>query len=183
VGEPGNLRGQLLVAGSGLFDPNFRRTVVLIGEHNEEGAVGVVLNRPLPVSVGEAVPPLAGLAGADEPVFLGGPVQSQSVVVLADFDQPDRAGLLVFGSIGFLTGHIEPDEIGPVRRARVFAGYAGWGPGQLEGELEVQSWILEPAQPADVFAEDPERLWSQVLRRKGGDYAVLATMPVDPSLN
>jgi putative transcriptional regulator len=183
VSEPESLRGQLLVAGPGLWDPNFRRTVVLVGEHNDEGAVGVVLNRPLAVSVAEAVPPLVGLAGADDPVYLGGPVQAQSVVVLADFERPDAAGLLVFGSIGFLTGQIEPDAIGPVRRARVFAGFSGWGPGQLEGELVTGSWIIEPALPGDVFADEPERLWGQVLRRKGGDYSMLATMPVDPSLN
>jgi putative transcriptional regulator len=175
--------GQLLLAGPGLWDPNFRRAVVLVGHHDEDGAVGVVLNRPAAVSVAEVVPPLGGLVGPDEPLFLGGPVQPQAAVVLADFEQPDRAAMLAFGSVGFLLGDVEPDEVGPLRRARVFAGYAGWGPGQLEAELEGSSWILEPAAVADVFGDDPETLWSRVLRRKGGQYVLLSTMPIDPSLN
>jgi putative transcriptional regulator len=178
-----SLRGQLLIAGAALLDPNFRRTVVLIGEHNEEGALGVVLNRPTPVSVGEIVPPLATLAGPDQSVFIGGPVQPSSVVILADLDEPERAGMLVFGSIGFLLGDVDPDAIGGVRRARVFAGYAGWGAGQLEAEMDLGSWIAEPALPTDVFTEHPDALWSAALRRKGGDYRMLALMPVDPTVN
>src|SRR4029079_5505908 len=97
-----SLKGQLLVAGAGLLDPNFRRTVVLVGEHTEEGALGVVLNRAAPVTVAEGVPTLAGLCGAGEAMFFGGPVQPGAVVVLADLEEPERAGLAVFGSIGFL---------------------------------------------------------------------------------
>jgi putative transcriptional regulator len=178
-----SLKGQLLVAGASLLDPNFRRTVVLVGEHTEDGALGVVLNRAAPITVGEVVPALADLAGEGEPMFFGGPVQPGAVVVLADLQDPDQAGLAVFGTIGFLTGEVEPDGLGPVRRARVFAGYAGWGPGQLEAELDEQAWILEPAVPDDVFTEDPEGLWGAVLRRKGGDYRMLALMPLDPSMN
>lgn len=178
-----SLRGQLLVAGPSLIDPNFRRTVILVGEHNEEGALGVVLNRPAPVSVGEVAPPLADLVDAGDPVFLGGPVQPESAVVLADVEHPDFAGLIVFGSIGFLTGEVNPQQREGIRRARVFAGYAGWGGGQLEAEMEVGSWIVEPAVPEDVFSEQPEKLWSHVLLRKGGQYALLSTMPPDPSLN
>src|SRR5438876_5902673 len=99
-----SLKGQLLIASGSLFDPNFRRTVVLIGEHNEEGALGVVLNRPAPVTIEEAVPPLASIVAPDDTLFFGGPVQPQSPVVLAEFEHPDFADLLVFGSIGFLTG-------------------------------------------------------------------------------
>lgn len=178
-----SLRGQLLIASPSLLEPNFRRTVVLVGEHNQEGALGVVLNRPAPASAQEAAPPLAALVGAGEPLFLGGPVQPQSAVVVAQFDYPDAAGLVVFDSIGFLIGEVDPESVHGVRRARVFAGYAGWGAGQLEAELEMSAWMLEPAQPDDVFAEEPERLWSGVLRRKGGRFAMLAMMPVDPSLN
>jgi putative transcriptional regulator len=178
-----SMRGQLLVAGPGLIDPNFWRTVVLVGEHNEEGALGVVLNRPAPVSVGEAAPALTNLVHEGEPVFLGGPVQPESAVVLADVEHPDFAGLIVFGSIGFLMGEVDVGGLDGIRRARVFAGYAGWGAGQLEAELEVDSWIVEPALPEDVFTEQPEKLWSDVLLRKGGEYALLSTMPPDPSLN
>jgi putative transcriptional regulator len=178
-----SLRGSLLISTAGLVDPNFRRTIVLVGEHNEEGALGVVLNRPIPVTVREAVPALASLVPDDEALFSGGPVQPQSAVVIAEFDDPGRAGLLVMGSIGFMIGDVEPDDIGGVRRARVFAGYSGWGPGQLEGELEESAWIVEPATPADVFAEDPDALWTLVVRRRGGDAALLATLPFDPSAN
>jgi putative transcriptional regulator len=178
-----SLTGQLLVAGPALIDPNFRRTVVLVGDHGEEGAMGVVLNRPSETDVDEAVPPLADLEGVDDLVYVGGPVQPQAVVVLGDFSEPERAGVLVLGSIGFLPGEVDRDEIGDLARARVFAGHAGWGPGQLEGELEEGSWIVEPARPDDVFTDTPDQLWSDVLRRKGGPFRVLALMPDDPRQN
>ena len=181
---PDSLRGQLLVAAPALLDPNFRRTVVLIGEHGDEGAMGVVLNRPSGVSVAEAIEPLVELVGGDEIVFVGGPVQPEAIVVLGEFEQPERAASLVLGEIGFLPGEIESGaDVGPLGRTRVFAGYAGWGPGQLEGELAESSWIVEPALAEDVFADNPDALWSDVLRRKGGAYAVLSLMPPDPSLN
>ena len=178
-----SLRGQLLIAGPSLVDPNFWRTVVLVGEHSDEGALGVVLNRPSETSVGEAVPELADLAGEMGTVHVGGPVQSSAVVVLADFANPEEAGSLVLDSIGFLSTEVDPDSLGELRRARVYVGYAGWGPGQLDGELEEGSWIVEPALAEDVFTSDPDALWSTVLRRKGGPFSVLASMPPDPSLN
>lgn len=178
-----SLKGYLLVAGPRLLDPNFRRTVVLVGEHSEEGALGVVLNRPSETTVDEAVPELTPLVDGFEPVHVGGPVQPSAIVVLADFAEPERAGVLVLDSIGFLPAEVDPDELGELRRARVFAGYAGWGPGQLDGELEEGSWIVERALPEDVFTPEPEELWSAVLRRKGGPFGVLALMPPDPSLN
>lgn len=179
-----SLRGHLLVAGPDLLDPNFRRTVVLIGEHGEEGAMGIVLNRPSPVTVSDAVPPLAELVDEREVVHVGGPVQPQAIVVLGDFLDAEQAASIVVGSIGFLPGEIEgADDVPELTRARVYAGYAGWGAGQLESELEESSWIVTPAQPDDVFTSDPDGLWSEVLRRKGGPFAILATMPVDPSAN
>jgi putative transcriptional regulator len=178
-----SLKGQLLIAGPNLVDPNFRRTVVLVGEHNEEGALGVVLNRASEATVDEAVPELKLLVDSLEPVHVGGPVQPSAIVVLADFVEPDRAGSLVLDSVGFLPAEVDPDELGELRRARVFAGYAGWGPGQLDAELEEGSWIVEPAQPDDVFTEEPDDLWATVLRRKGGPFSLLALMPYDPSLN
>jgi putative transcriptional regulator len=178
-----SLQGHLLVAGPSLVDPNFWRTVVLVGEHTEEGALGVVLNRSSDTQVAEALPELAELAGAMGTVHVGGPVQPSAVVVLADFTEADRAESLVVGSVGFLPAEIDPDELGELRRARVYAGYAGWGPGQLDDELEDGSWIVERALPEDVFTDDPEGLWSGVLRRKGGPFAVLAAMPPDPTQN
>jgi putative transcriptional regulator len=178
-----SLKGHLLVAGPRLVDPNFWRTVVLVGEHSEEGALGVVLNRSSETSVEEAVPELALLADDMGAVHVGGPVQPSAVVVLADFADPDEAGTLVVDSVGFLPSEVEPDTIGDLRRARVYVGYAGWGPGQLDGELEEGSWIVEPALVDDVFTDEPESLWSTVLRRKGGPFGMLALMPPDPSQN
>jgi putative transcriptional regulator len=178
-----SLRGHLLISGASLVDPNFRRTVVLIGHHDEEGAVGVVLNRETEVPVEDAVPTLAPLVPPGECLFIGGPVQPQAAVVLADLEHPERVEVVAFGSIGFLPEEVDPEALGPLRRARVFAGYSGWGAGQLEAELQEGAWIVEPALPADVFAEDAEALWSDVLRRKGPSYALMASMPFDPSLN
>src|SRR5204863_5431239 len=124
----------------------------------------------------ELVPP-------EERLFVGGPVQPQAAVILADFEDPADSGLLVMGSIGFLLGEVEPTSLGAIRRARVFAGYAGWGPGQLEQELEESAWILLLALPDDVFTDDPEGLWAIVVKRKGGRTALMATLPVDPSTN
>jgi putative transcriptional regulator len=178
-----SLKGQLLIAAPALVDPNFNRTVVLVGEHSDEGAMGVVLNRPSQATVTEAVPELATVVNGAEAVHVGGPVQPSAIVVLADFVESDRAGSLVVESVGFLPAEVEPDELGELRQARVFAGYAGWGPRQLDTEVEEGSWILEPALPDDVFTTTPDDLWSIVLRRKGGPYSVLALMPPDPSLN
>lgn len=179
-----SLRGHLLIATPGLRDPNFARTVVLLGEHGDEGAMGVVLNRRTEASVEDAVPVLSELVGAPTPVFLGGPVQPEAVMVLGEFDDPEGAAALVVGRVGFLPGEIEAaDALRGIGRTRVYAGYAGWGPGQLESELVEQAWIVEPATPDDVFTEDPEGLWAAVLRRKGGAFSLVATMPVDPSVN
>jgi putative transcriptional regulator len=178
------LPGQLLLAAPSLKDPNFQRSVVLIGEHNEDGAMGVILNRPSRVTVGEAVPALEQAVAADATVYVGGPVQQTSIVVLAEFLEPSLAALIVFGRIGFPSAEAEVGHLAAATdRGRVFAGYAGWGPGQLDSEVEQGEWILEPAGPEDVFTDTPESLWSEVLSRKGGRFVLLATMPDDPSVN
>lgn len=178
-----SLKGQLLIAGPGLLDPNFWRTVVLVGEHSEEGALGVVLNRTSETPVREAAPELASLTSQMGNVHVGGPVQPSAVVVLADYVEPPAAESLVVGTVGFLPAEVDPDELGELRRARVFVGYAGWGPGQLDDELDEGSWIVEEAVVDDVFTEAPDELWSVVLQRKGGPFEMLATMPPDPSRN
>ena len=178
-----SLQGKLLIAGPTLWDPNFRRTVLLIGHHDDEGAVGVILNRASGTTVAEAVPPLGVLVAADEPVFLGGPVQPDAAVVVADFLDPSIADFLAFDTIGFLPSDTSPGVEGVVRRARVFAGFAGWGPGQLEAEMDEESWVVEPARPSDVFSADPSRLWGEVLRRKGSSFDLLRLMPLDPTQN
>jgi putative transcriptional regulator len=179
-----SLAGQLLLASPSLLDPNFMRTVVLIGMHSEEGAMGVVLNRPSTVTVAEAAPLLEEAMGAREPVFLGGPVQPGSIVLLAEFLDPSPAGLLVLGRIGFPAPDSGIEELAEATaRRRVFAGYAGWGEGQLDAEVASGDWIAHTAMPEDVFTDVPEELWSSVLTRKGGSYALLARMPLDPSVN
>jgi putative transcriptional regulator len=177
------LTGHLLIAGPSLFDPHFRRAVVLVGQHDEDGAVGVVLNRPLDIPVRDAIPELGALVGPDDVLLEGGPVQEEGVVVIAEFSDPSRAQVLAFGAVGFLPPESEDDIAAAILRARVFAGYAGWGPSQLEAEMEEDSWILEPAVPEDVFHPDPRHLWDDVLRRKGSRYEMLRLMPVDPSMN
>jgi putative transcriptional regulator len=179
-----SLAGQLLLASPSLLDPNFVRTVVLIGVHNEDGAMGVVLNRPSEVTVAEAVPQLEPTVGSLDPVYVGGPVQPSSIVFLAEFEDPSPAGLLVVGRIGFPAPDTGLEDLSEATlRGRVFAGYAGWGGGQLEAEVAGGDWISETAQPEDVFSEEPEELWSSVLTRKGGSYALLARMPLDPTVN
>jgi putative transcriptional regulator len=179
----GSLRGKLLIASPALVDPNFARTVVFITEHNEEGAMGIVLNRPSETSVESVVPELAEIAGG-EPVYVGGPVQPEALVLLADFSDPDAAAWIVVADVGLASADVDLDELaGTVRRGRVYAGYSGWGPGQLEAEMEIDSWIVEAPLPAELFPEDPATLWSDVLARKGGQYALIARMPADPSQN
>jgi putative transcriptional regulator len=179
-----SLRGKLLVASPVLLDPNFARTVLLVAEHTEDGAMAVVLNRPSEANVTDAAPELAGLVDAEEPIHVGGPVQPLAVTILAEFDVPDEASMLVFGRIGFLK---VDEDMGPLEdvtaRARVFAGYAGWGAGQLEEEMEREDWIVADPDPDDVLGPEPQELWSDVLERMGGRYTLIARMPLDPSVN
>ena len=178
---PESLRGSLLIATPQLLDPNFRRTVVLVADHDDQGALGVILNRPSGMTVADAAPDLEPLVGPETPIFAGGPVQPISGVVLAEVteaDEPIFEDVVLVPDLGQLS-----DIVDGAGRLRVFAGYAGWGPGQLDGELERDDWIVEPARPDDVVAEDAEAHWGSVLARKGGQYALVARMPDDPSMN
>lgn len=181
---PGSMAGRLLIASTTLQDPNFARTVVLIGMHGPEGALGLVLNRPSTSTVAEAVPQLAEIVEDSEPLFVGGPVRSSSIVVIGEFTDPDAAGVLVLGRIGLPGADVDPARLAEATsRVRIYAGYAGWGEGQLDAELEQGDWIEQDALPEDVFCAEPEGLWSAALARKGGRYALIARMPPDPSLN
>jgi putative transcriptional regulator len=178
-----SVRGALLIAGPTLLDPNFQRTVVLMIEHNPEGALGLVLNRPSETSVGDVVSELEELLNADSPVFVGGPVQPGGLIVLGRFPDPELAALVSFADVGILRAEVSLEDPPDLLAARAFAGHAGWGPGQLDDELDRGDWILEPATVDDAFTEDPGELWSAVLSRKGGSYALVARMPPDPSVN
>jgi putative transcriptional regulator len=180
-----SLRGKLLLAAPALKDPNFDRAVLLIAEHAEDGAMGLVLNRPSEAAVAEAVPDLTWLAEPDQAVFVGGPVAANGVIVLAEWQDPSQAVVLIEDDLGFVPGDAEDTDAlaAAVRRSRVYAGHAGWGPGQLEEELAEDAWIVEAPLREELFSDDPEGLWAAVLRRKGREFALLATMPPDPSLN
>lgn len=157
---------------------------MLICEHTDEGALGLVLNRPGALVVGEAAVELAVLAGDEAVIDIGGPVQPDGLLVLGEFDDASYAGLQVIGSVGLMddAGQIE-DLVDVTRRVRVFAGYAGWGPGQLDAELARDDWFVAPAGIDDIFDPDPDELWRRVLERKGGHFALVARMPIDPSVN
>jgi putative transcriptional regulator len=178
-----SLRGQLLVAGPALLDPNFHRTVVLVCEHDEDGAMGLVLNRPSPIPADQAIPELGAALGPEDRLWVGGPVQTTSVVVLADFEDASE-GMAVAGHVGLVLPDTNLEDVATaVRRARAFLGYAGWGGGQLDGEVASEDWIVADFAAEDAFTDEPDQLWSLVLGRKGGSYALLATMPPDPSVN
>ncbi len=177
-----SLQGKLLVSSPALVDPNFRKTVVLVAHHDDEGAIGLVLSRPSSVPASDAVPALNGLPGAAGPVFVGGPVQPEAFMAVAEFVDVADAAAPIFGDVGFMPAEAEPEGLS-VRRVRLFAGYAGWGSGQLEAELEEPSWIVVDAEGDDPFADDPDELWRTVLHRKGGPFSLMETMPFDPGLN
>lgn len=165
-----------------LVDPNFHRAVVLILQHDdEEGAVGVVLNRPSTVTLADALPAWGHLAAPPSVVFVGGPVEPSGVVGLARAHaHPDgEAWRPIVGPVGLLDLSLPPGEV-EVDQVRLFTGYAGWSPGQLEQEIAGGSWFVVDAQPDDAFTNDAQHLWRAVLTRQGG---VFRTIPADPSLN
>jgi putative transcriptional regulator len=182
-----SLVGHLLVATPNLRDPNFERTVVLLVAHEEGGALGVVLNRATEVSVGEVLGPWGGIASDPAVVFEGGPVQPEAAICLARVRNgtPDMRGFSrVEGSIGTIDLSTDPDTMrDKLLEVRVFAGYAGWSPGQLEEEISSGSWMTFKALPSDAFTGRPDDLWAMVLRRQGGMYAAVAFYPADPTLN
>jgi putative transcriptional regulator len=129
------------------------------------------------------VPQLEPLIETADPLFIGGPVQPSAVIVLAEFEDATDAALLAFDDVGVLGIGASPEDVTGVRSGRAFVGHAGWGPGQLEAELERGDWIVEPARREDAFTAEPLSLWPEVLVRKGGSYALIARMPPDPSMN
>jgi putative transcriptional regulator len=186
------LAGRLLVATPMLGDPNFRRTVVLIVEDEpEQGSLGVVLNRPTEVPVARVLEPWDDLATGPAVVFKGGPVAAESALALALVPGEEEPlgwhsldGTPMMSRIGLVDLDAPPEILaGEVDSLRVFAGYAGWGSGQLQTEIDEGAWYVLSAEPGDAFVTEPERLWSAVLRRQGGDVALVATFPDDPAQN
>lgn len=178
--------GRLLVATPVLGDPNFDRTVVLLLEHGEQGALGVVLNRPSPTDVTVPFPGWLAHVAAPPVVFTGGPVAPAAAIGLArtglDAEADGWAPLL--GRLGTVDLSRDPDDLPvPVEVLRVFAGYAGWEAGQLEGEIEAGAWFVVEARAEDAFSTAPARLWRTVLRRQRGRLAMFADAPPDPTVN
>ncbi len=182
-------RGKLLVATPELADPNFSRTVVLVLEHTEEGALGVVLNRPTDTPLSESLLRWFDRAAAPGVVFVGGPVQPEAAIGLArrapNAREIESIGFApLFGDLGTVDLERAPDDIEPaIDTVRVFAGYAGWGPGQLDGELVAHGWYVCDAESGDVWSAHPNDLWRTVLRRQPGPLRLVAGFPDDPSLN
>jgi putative transcriptional regulator len=190
--DDGIMAGRLLVATPQLADPNFRRSVVLVVEHEaEEGTLGVVLNRPTEVPVDRVLPPWSELVTGPSVVFQGGPVALDSALALAHVPGTDEplgwralSGSPAVARVGLVDLDAPPELLATeVTRLRVFAGYAGWGVGQLRSEIADGAWYVLSAESGDVFMDAPERLWHDVLRRQGGDLAFVANFPEDPSLN
>lgn len=182
----GSLRGRLLVASPSLGDPNFERTVVLILEHNEDGALGIVLNRPTGTDLAEPLPGWHRLAAEPAVVFVGGPVSPNAAICLAQSwpDEFVEAYEPLLGTLGTVDLSINPDDVSSALQAvRVFVGYAGWGGGQLEDEIEAGAWFVVDALPDDPLSADPGSLWETVLRRQPGTLAMYANYPPNPVMN
>jgi putative transcriptional regulator len=180
------VKGRLLLAAPTLLDPNFFRSVVLMLEHNDEGALGLVLNRSTDMLVVDAVADWSGLVTQPPVVFVGGPVSPEGAIGLARALAPDEIDgwSPILPDLGTVDLSRSPSEIDvPFETARIFVGYSGWGEGQLEDELEAGGWLVLDALPDDVFTHSPDDLWKRVLKRQGGTTAWLANSPVEPSLN
>lgn len=183
-------KGRLLVATPPLEDPNFDRTVVYVLEHQEEGALGLVLNRPSPEELDDVLSPWAPLQTMPSLVFVGGPVEPDALIAIARVREPLDPGTdpehlaPLSGDLASADLAADPDDILPAISAlRVFRGYAGWGPGQLESEIEAGAWLVVDPEPGDLFTDRPEDLWRTVLRRQPGRLAWLALAPDDLSMN
>jgi putative transcriptional regulator len=179
--------GMLLVASPALLDPNFADTVVLLLDVDENGALGVVLNRPSAVPVAEVLGGWGDVVAEPEVLFHGGPVSTEGALAVALLRAGDDVPVgfrEVSGQLG-LVDLDTPVELvdGSLQGLRIFAGYAGWGAEQLSGEIEEGSWYVVPAQAPDVFRTDPTDLWRDVLRRQPGELAWHSTRPADPDLN
>lgn len=162
--------GALLVASPLLTDPNFARSVVLILQHDDEGSLGVVLDRPTAIPVDEVLPAWADVVADPAVVFQGGPVEPEVGIGLC----------IRLGSLEIVDLTESPTDESP---GRVFAGCAGWGPGQLDDEMAEDAWFVVDFDPADLLTDSPDDLWSMVLRRQSSDLSIFSTYPSDPMLN
>ena len=180
------LTGRLLVAAPALEDPNFFRVVLLLIDHDEDGAIGVVLNRASGVPVGETIEGWGGLVTDPPVVFGGGPVEPTAVVALGLSTADGDRDLLTARLARIRLVDLDQDPVlasVDLHDVRIFAGYAGWGPGQLESEVAQGAWFPLEAEAGDVFTHDPQGLWRVVLRRQPNALRLLSTFPEDPTTN
>ena len=179
------MRGRLLVATPPLVDPNFDRTVILVLEHGDDGSLGLVLNRPSTTELDAVLPDWGDLASAPARVFFGGPVSPEAVIALARGDAEEDSGWVsLIDDLGTVDLGRDPALLAPnVRELRVYLGYAGWAPAQLQAELDHGAWFVVEALPSDPFATEPDALWRNVLRRQRGRVALFASCPPDPTVN
>ena len=181
------LAGRLLVATPQLEGDVFRRAVILLLHHDEDGAQGVILNKPLGADIDAVLPGWQEVATAPRTVFQGGPVELDSAIGLVTVPGDDAQPMgvrMLFGGLGLVDLDAPPVLVAPeIAGMRIFAGYAGWGAGQLEGEIRRADWYVVEAEARDAFSTSPERLWSQVLRRQLGNLAFVSLYPDDVSMN
>jgi putative transcriptional regulator len=176
--------GDLLVATPLLGDPHFSRTVVYLLEHDGGGTVGVVLNRPSHTPVGQVLPDWHDAVSGPAVVFGGGPVQPDGALCLGLLAQGAEGMREVVDGVSTVDLDGDVTVIAPIaKRLRVFAGHAGWAPGQLDRELDEGAWWVLAGSPADLFSEDPKPMWRQVLAREPLPLSLLSTYSDDPSLN
>lgn len=177
----------LLVAPPTLYDPNFRRTVVLLCEHGPEGSFGLVLNRLLEARLDKALGEVLSGVTFDAPLAQGGPVQPRTLHYLHRLGEVPSAvhvtgDVYWGGTFDTIKEHIRKGNA-QAGSLRFFLGYAGWSPGQLTGEMERSGWIPVRAEEALIFPDDPDGLWRSIMRQLGGEYALLSTFPDDPRMN
>ena len=178
----GSTKGSVLVAVPMLDEPTFHRTVIFMLEHNDDGALGVVINRPTDEESLPGLDPWMYELSQPQVVFEGGPVQGNTLIAVARLNA--EADSDAFAALDDELGTVDlarlPSELAEaLQNLRVFRGYAGWGPGQLEDELDDGSWLVLDCDPTDVFSPNPLGLWRNLLRRRGGRKALLADAPDD----
>ena len=182
-----NATGKLLIATPRTAGDVFARSVVLVLQHDEDGAQGVVLNHPLPAPVSSVLPPWQDYVTDPPNVFQGGPVALDSALGLVTVpgDRLEPTGVrLLFGGLGLVDLDIPPIAVmAGVAGLRIFAGYSGWSDGQLEREIREGGWYVVESEARDAFTAEPETLWSSVLRRQRGNLAFVASLPEDPTMN
>lgn len=178
-------RGRLLISEPFLTDPYFKRTVVLICEHNEQGSFGFVLNRYIDIKIEDI---MTDFPKMDTRISVGGPVQNENLFFLHTLGEELHGsseivpGIFLGGHFDILKDRIENGVIGS-DQVRFFIGYSGWSENQLDDELKEKSWLVAPSAEIDLMDTDEDKLWAATIRSLGKDYAYLANFPEDPSLN